>query len=142
MRKPTKGTDVRPEAIEAVAGMGLSLEDLMRQGARTLLQQALEAEVQSLTTSYANVTTIDGQRVVVRNGYQAGAQYSDGSWSSAGEGVPKVRDRSGSGIKFNSELVPALCAENAKGVSRTAMALSQRDIDRRHGGGAPGLAWR
>jgi transposase-like protein len=105
MRKSIKATDVRPEAIALGPELVISLEDMMRQGARTLLQQALEAEVKALTTSYANVTTIDGKQVVVRNGYQPERDILTAAGRVTVK-VPKVRDRSGSGIKFNSALVP------------------------------------
>jgi transposase-like protein len=105
MRNPTKEADVRPEAIETGLDIGLPLEELIRQGARKILQQALEAEVQVLTTAYTHVTTIGGQRVVVRNGYQPERDILTAAGPVAVK-VPKVRDRSGSGIKFNSALVP------------------------------------
>lgn len=105
MRKPTKEAAGRPEAIEAMHEIGLPLEELIRQGARKILQQALEAEVQVLTASYAHVTSIGGQRVVVRNGYQPERDILTAVGPVAVK-VPKVRDRSGSGIKFNSALVP------------------------------------
>jgi len=105
MRKSIKEEAIRPEAIENLAEIGLPLEELIRRGARTIIQQAIEAEVQVLTSSYARVTTIDGQRVVVRNGYQPERDILTAVGPVAVR-VPKVRDRSGSGIKFNSQLVP------------------------------------
>jgi transposase-like protein len=105
MRNPTKEAAVRPEAIETGLDIGLPLEELIRQGARKILQRALEVEVTVLTESYAHVTTIGGQRVVVRNGYQPERDILTAAGAVAVK-VPKVRDRSGSGIKFNSALVP------------------------------------
>ena len=105
MRRNTKEASARPEANEGLAEISLPLEELIRHGARTIIQQAIEAEVQALTSSYAHVTTIDGQRVVVRNGYQPERDILTAVGPVAVH-VPKVRDRSGSGIKFNSQLVP------------------------------------
>jgi len=105
MRRNTKEAAARPEAIEGLAEISLPLEELIRQGARKIIQQAIEAEMQALTSSYAHVTTIDGQRVVVRNGYLPERDILTAAGPVAVR-VPKVRDRSGSGIKFNSQLVP------------------------------------
>jgi hypothetical protein len=52
MRRNTKEATARPEAIEGLAEIGLPLEELIRHGARKIIQQAIEAEVQALTTSY------------------------------------------------------------------------------------------
>jgi len=49
--------------------VGLSLEELIRRGARDLIQKAIEVEVEQLLAEYENVRTLRGQRAVVRNGY-------------------------------------------------------------------------
>ncbi len=49
--------------------MGLSLEELIRRGARELIQKAIEVKVQELLAEYGNVKMLGGQRAVVRNGY-------------------------------------------------------------------------
>ena len=64
-----------------------------------------EAEVDVLTSSYAHVTTTSGQQVIVRNGYLPERNILTAAGPVAVR-VPKVRDRSKSGIKFNSQLVP------------------------------------
>jgi putative transposase len=51
------------------------------------------------------VTTTSGQQVVVRNGYLPERDILTAAGPVAVK-VPKVRDRSGSGIKFNSQLIP------------------------------------
>ncbi len=85
--------------------MGLSLEDLIRRGARDLIQKAIEVEVQELLDDYENVKTLRGQRSVVRNGYLPAREVLT-SVGNIEVRVPKVRDRSGMGVKFNSALVP------------------------------------
>lgn len=85
--------------------MGLSLEDLIRRGARALIQKAIEVEVQELLAEYGNVKTLHGQRAVVRNGYLPAREVLT-SIGNIEVRVPKVRDRSGAGVKFNSALVP------------------------------------
>ena len=49
--------------------IGLGLEDFLRQGARQVIQQAIDAELAHLLEQYENVKTFGGQRAVVRNGY-------------------------------------------------------------------------
>jgi len=105
MRKSIKEEACRPEAIENLSEIGLPLEELIRRGARQIIQQAIEAEVQVLTSTYAHVTTTAGCQVVVRNGYQPERNILT-AVGPVEVRVPKVRDRSKSGIKFNSQLVP------------------------------------
>ena len=85
--------------------MGLSLEELIRRGARELIQKAIEVEVQELLAEYGNVKVLGGQRAVVRNGYLPAREVLT-AIGNVEVRVPKVRDRSGAGIKFNSALVP------------------------------------
>lgn len=81
------------------------LTAFLRQGARELLQTAVEAEVQAVLAQYANITDLAGRQMVVRNGYLPAREILTGVGPVVVQ-VPKVRDRSGSGIKFNSGLVP------------------------------------
>jgi len=85
--------------------MGLSLEELIRRGARELIQKAIEVEVQELLAEYGNVKMLGGQRAVVRNGYLPERPVLP-AVGPVEVRVPKVRDRSGTGVKFNSALVP------------------------------------
>lgn len=82
-----------------------NLTDLLRSGARALIQQAVEAELQVFLNDYRNVTDLKGRRTVVRNGYLPERDIVTGVGNVAVK-IPKVRDRSGGGIKFNSSLVP------------------------------------
>lgn len=81
------------------------LTDLLRSGARALIQQAVEAELQSFMNAYGHVTDLQGRRTVVRNGYLPEREIVTGIGNVTVK-IPKVRDRSGGGIKFNSSLVP------------------------------------
>lgn len=105
MKKSIKEISSRPAAIENLAEIGLPLEEMIRLGARKIIQQAIEVEVRVLTSSYAHVTTTGGQQVVVRNGYLPERDILTAAGPVMVK-VPKVRDRSGSGIKFNSQLIP------------------------------------
>jgi len=82
-----------------------SLTDLLRRGARGLIETAVEAELELLLDAYRNVTDLKGRRAVVRNGHLPERNILTGVGNIPVR-VPKVRDRSGSGIKFNSAIVP------------------------------------
>ncbi len=82
-----------------------SLTALLRQGARGLIEKAVEAELQGLLDQYENVTDLGGRQAVVRNGYLPERDLLTGL-GPVPVRIPKVRDRTGSGIKFNSALVP------------------------------------
>ncbi|SHK57631.1 hypothetical protein SAMN05192548_10281, partial [Paraburkholderia terricola] len=55
--------------VVGLSGAGLGLDELVRQGARQVIQQAIEAELSALLERFENVKTLHGQRAVVRNGY-------------------------------------------------------------------------
>ena len=52
----------------AATGDRLNLEQLLRQGAQRMLQQALENEVQEFVEAHACLRTSNGRQAVVRNG--------------------------------------------------------------------------
>jgi transposase-like protein len=81
------------------------LTDLLKTGARALIQQAVEAELQAFLDGYTKVTDLLGRQTVVRNGYLPEREIVTGVGNVAVK-IPKVRDRSGGGVKFNSTLVP------------------------------------
>ena len=80
------------------------LNELLKLGAQQLLAQAIEAEVQTLLEQFESLK-VEGKRGVVRNGHLPERTLQTGLGDIAVK-VPKVRDRTGSGIKFNSTLVP------------------------------------
>ncbi len=81
------------------------LTDLLRAGARDLIAQAVEAELQALLELHAQHKLPDGRQAVVRNGFLPERTIQTGIGDVEIK-VPKVRDRSGSGICFNSSLLP------------------------------------
>jgi len=81
------------------------LTDLLKTGARALIQQAVEAELQAFLGEYSQVTDLRGRHTVVRNGYLPEREIVTGVGTVPVK-IPKVRDRSGGGIKINSSLVP------------------------------------
>lgn len=99
MKEDTAGVFGQPGAI------GDSLTEWLRQGARGLIEKAVAAELQLLLEQYATVTDLAGRQTVVRNGYLPERDILTGL-GPVKVRIPKVRDRSGSGIKFNSARVP------------------------------------
>ena len=82
------------------------LTALLRNGARQLIAQAVEAELQLLLLqAHEEQRLPDGRQAVVRNGYLPERSIQTGI-SDVDIKVPKVRDRSGSGIRFTSALLP------------------------------------
>jgi len=99
---------MRKDKQEAGIGLpeiGVSLDELVRRGARQIIQQVIELELTALLEQYANVRTLAGKKAVVRNGYLPERDVLTAAGPVAVK-VPKVRDRSGTGVKFNSAVVP------------------------------------
>lgn len=93
--------------------IGLGLEEMIRRGARQVIEQAIEAELMQLIEHYDNVKTLSGRRAVVRNGYLPEREVLTAVGPVTVQ-VPKVRDRSGSGVKFNSNIVPPYVRRSAR----------------------------
>ena len=99
----TKSTLKVVESPEQEVGDPLS--ELLRSGARRLIAQAVEAELGELLSQYQDTKLPDGRQALVRNGYLPARTIQTGIGDVAVK-IPKVRDRSKSGICFNSSLVP------------------------------------
>ncbi len=81
------------------------LQQVLKQGAQQLLAKAIETEVQLLLEANSELVTSEGKMGLVRNGYLPERTIQTGLGDIAVK-VPKVRDRTGQSIKFNSSLVP------------------------------------
>lgn len=81
------------------------LTEVLRPGAQRLLTQAIEAEVAVLLAQYANRHDTQGRQAVVRNGSLPEREVHTGIGAVRVK-VPRVRDRSGLGIRFHSALLP------------------------------------
>lgn len=103
----------REERGAELAELGLPLEELVRRGARDILQRAIEAEVEVLLDEFASVSLIDGRRAVVRNGYLPSREILT-TVGPVEVSVPKVRDRTGAGVKFHSTLAPPYVRRSAR----------------------------
>ena len=81
------------------------LTELLRNGARELIKNAVETELEAMLSEYTDLKLLDGRQAVVRNGYLPERTIQTGIGDVV-INVPKIRDRSGSGICFNSHLLP------------------------------------
>jgi transposase-like protein len=84
------------------------LTDVLRNGARALLSQAVEAEVAALLNRHADQLTDDGRQRLVRHGHLPEREIVTGIGPVAVR-CPRVRDRVGDGserIRFSSAILP------------------------------------
>jgi len=85
------------------------LTEVLRRGARALLAQAVEAEVEAFLAGHAQWRDEQGRRRVVRNGYLPEREIQTGIGSVAVK-MPRVRDRqakvSDERIRFFSKILP------------------------------------
>ena len=84
------------------------LTEILRDGARALLVQAVEAEVATLLSQHADELSGDGRRRLVRHGHLPEREIMTGIGPVAVR-CPRVRDRVGEGaerIRFSSAILP------------------------------------
>ena len=89
------------------------LTELLRNGARKLISEAVETELQELLDQYSDLRNKQGHHQVVRNGYLPERKIQTGIGPVKVK-VPKIRDKSCSGIKFNSALLPPYLRKTKK----------------------------
>lgn len=82
-----------------------ALISILRRGAQELLARAVEEEAKIFLESYAERLSETGQRQIVRNGHLPERNIQTGMGLIPVK-VPRLRDRSRSGIKYTSNLVP------------------------------------
>ena len=81
------------------------LMELLRRGARELIEQAVEAELQEFLNQFSGQSTAGGLAAVVRNGYLPERPLQTGIGPVTVK-IPKVRSRMGEPVTFHSALVP------------------------------------
>ena len=81
------------------------LSDLVREGARRIIAQAVEAELNDFLLAHVDARDAMGRRAVVRNGYQPQRRVLTGVGPVTVR-LPKTRDRDGEGRCFRSQLLP------------------------------------
>ena len=83
---------------------------VLREGARRMLMQAIEAEVETFLTAHGSLVDEQGRRRLVRNGHAPERQIQTGIGPHEVR-RPKVRDRGGAAggelIRFTSAVLPA-----------------------------------
>ena len=84
---------------------GNELSDLVREGARRIIAQAVEAELNDFLQAHVDARDAMGRRAVVRNGYQPQRRVLT-SVGPVTVRLPKTRDRDGEGRCFRSQLLP------------------------------------
>ena len=102
------------DTVLALPRPGSSLTDdpllaVLREGARRMLTQAIEAEVEAFLASHAGHSDERGRRRVVRNGHAPERQIQTGIGPIEVR-RPRVRDRAaddGEPIRFTSAILPA-----------------------------------
>ena len=81
------------------------LSDLVREGARRIIAQAVEAELKGFLEAHSEARDGLGGRAVVRNGYQPRRQGLTGV-GPVKVRLPKTRDRGGEGRCFRTQVLP------------------------------------
>ena len=83
------------------------LTDLLRQGARELIAQAVEAELNAFLTAHAGQTDAAGRNRLVRHGHLPEREVQTGI-GAVPVRVPRVRDRAPEGVplRFTSTILP------------------------------------
>jgi putative transposase len=83
------------------------LTEILRQGARQLLAEALEVEVEEFVERFRGLKDAQGRQRIVRNGYLPGRQVQTGI-GAVSVSVPRARDREpgSDAIRFSSAILP------------------------------------
>ena len=99
-------------SLAAPAVVEDALTELLRTGARRLIEAAVAAEFEECLTGFADERLPDGRHRVVRNGHLPRREILTGIGAVEVE-VPKLRSRSGSSVPFRSSLVPPYVRRSA-----------------------------
>ena len=106
---------MKEDTVVALPRPGASVADdpllmVLREGARRMLLQAIEAEVETFLTAHGSLMDEQGRRRLVRNGHAPERQIQTGIGPLEVR-RPKVRDRGGAvggePIRFTSVVLPA-----------------------------------
>jgi putative transposase len=106
---------MKEDTVVTLPRPGASVTDdpllaVLREGARRMLMQAIEAEVETFLTAHGSLVDEQGRRRLVRNGHAPERQIQTGIGPLEVR-RPKVRDRGGAAggelIRFTSAVLPA-----------------------------------
>jgi putative transposase len=110
--------DVRRLPVGEDNEIGVTLDDLAREGARRMIASALEAEVAAYVEALAEEVDEEGKRLVVRNGRARERKITIGSGTVAVR-APRVNDKrvdeqTGERQRFSSQILPAYARRSPK----------------------------
>ena len=91
--------------ISGRGGISDPLTEVLRNGARALIERAVESELAEYLAQYSSHRTADDKAGVVRNGYLPERQLQTGLGTVTVR-IPKVRSKLGEPVTFRSALVP------------------------------------
>ena len=108
-----KGYAMREDTVVSLRQPGSfcddPLTDILRSGARRLLSQAIEAEVEAHIAAHSDLTDARGRRRIVRHGYMPERAIQTGI-GAVRVRAPRTRDRDPDGvggrIRFTSSILP------------------------------------
>ena len=94
------------------------IDEIVREGARRMLAEALQAEVDAYIAAFAAERDENGRRLVVRNGYHQSREVLTGA-GAVEVTVPRVNDKrtdraTGERVRFASVILPAWCRKTPK----------------------------
>ena len=94
------------------------IDEIVREGARRMLAEALRAEVDAYIAEFAAERDEDGRRLVVRNGYHQPREVLT-SAGAVEATVPRVNDKrtdpaTGERRRFSSAILPPWCRKSPK----------------------------
>ena len=105
MKNPTTLKQIGPEAEYADMRPADALTEVCRQGAIKMLTTMIEDEAAAFVERYQDLRDESGRRLVVRNGHLPEREIQTGIGQVPVK-APRVRDKSGSGIRFTSSILP------------------------------------
>jgi transposase-like protein len=110
--------DVRRLPVGEETEVGVTLDDLAREGARRMIAAALRAEADEYVESFVEEVDEHGKRRVVRNGQARERRVTIGSGTVAIR-APRVNDKrvdeqTGERRRFSSEILPAYARRSPK----------------------------
>jgi putative transposase len=99
--------------ISGREGISDPLTELLRQGARDLIERAVETELAEYLGQYSGHRTAAGKAGVVRNGYLPERQLQTGLGSVTVR-IPKVRSKTGEPVTFRQRWYRRISARRGR----------------------------
>jgi putative transposase len=107
------------------------ITEVLRTGARKLLAEALEVEIEDYISHYKDLRDHQNRQRVVRNGYLPEREVQTGIGPVAVK-VPRARDRQpdheSGALRFTSSLLPPYLLKNKEHGRADTLALLKRDL--------------